>query len=89
MKKVSDKRRRQLSEYTKIKKEYLKLRPYCECGTRGCSRVADQIHHKRGRENERLLDKKYFLAVCGNCHRWIEDHPEWARAHGFSLERNN
>jgi hypothetical protein len=46
-----------------------------------------QIHHKKGRIGHLLWNTKYFLAVCPNCHRYIEDHPEQARSNGWSLSR--
>jgi len=52
-----------------------------------CGAPADQIHHKKGREGNLLLEEKYWLAVNFKCHRHIEDHPYWAKQEGYSLQR--
>lgn len=48
---------------------------------------AIEVHHKRGRVGTLLTDKRYFLAVCTICHRYLEDHPEFAVSNGWSLSR--
>jgi hypothetical protein len=49
--------------------------------------VADQIHHKASRIGVKLSDSSDFLAVCGVCHRFIEDNPTEALKMGFSKKR--
>ena len=44
------------------------------------------MHHKRGR-NKYYLDVNTFLAVCDECHKYIENHPEEAYQKGFSESR--
>lgn len=52
-----------------------------------CRGVASEVHHKKGRIGKNFLDTKTWLAVCRNCHQWIEEHPEDAKKRGFSENR--
>ncbi len=49
--------------------------------------LADTIHHMRGRIGSLLLDKRYWLPVCHECHRKIEDNRAWAIKRGYLLDR--
>jgi hypothetical protein len=80
---VSKKRRRQLSDYSRIRKEFLILNKICAL----CKREsATDIHHVAGRWRERLNDTKKWQPLCRGCHDYIHRNPEWAYAHGW-LER--
>ena len=48
---------------------------------------ATDIHHKKGRENDLLVDTRYFMAICRLCHARIDTDPEWARSNGYTLRR--
>ena len=48
---------------------------------------ATEIHHKKGRVGDLLLDTRFFLAVSREGHRKIEENPAWAKENGFSLDR--
>jgi len=76
-----------LREYKKVREKYLDKHPSCEAKIDGCHLEANQIHHKKGRIGNLLVDDNYFLAVCGNCHHWIENNPKEAKELGFSLNR--
>lgn len=81
IKPISDKRAKEMGEYQKVKDKYLEEHPICECcGTQ----KSDQIHHKAGRHNKRLIDFTKFLATCDPCHKEIEANPEWAISNGYS-----
>lgn len=82
---VSPKRAEANLEYSGLRNEYLAAHPICECCGESPS---TEIHHKRGRENERLTEAQYFLAVCRTCHRLITEDSEWAIREGYSLPRN-
>ncbi len=70
-------------EYKVIRLWYLEYNPKCErCGTKG-----SQIHHKRGRVGKLLIDREYFMTVCFQCHRYIEDNPVKAKENGWSISR--
>lgn len=42
-----------------------------------------EVHHTNGRENDRLLDRTYWLAVSREGHQWIHANPELAREQGW------
>ena len=65
---------------------YLKEHPMCEAHLTKCSEYSTQVHHKAGR-GEYLLDQSTWLAVCFECHVYIEQQPKVAKALGFSVER--
>jgi hypothetical protein len=87
IRKVSKKRAQQNRQYAKVRLEYLETHPVCEANLQECLKVADEIHHRKGRTNDLLCNPEYFLAVCWNCHVWIELHPKEAKELGFSLSR--
>jgi hypothetical protein len=41
----------------------------------------------KGRSGELLMDSRFFVAVCRNCHEWIENHPVEAKELGYSISR--
>lgn len=84
--KVSEKRAGELVEYAKLRKEYLQLYPVCEVDE--CNLKSVEIHHQRGRENDRLLDTAYFLAVCHKHHVDIHDDTVDAKEKGYSVTRS-
>lgn len=73
-------------EYLKRRAKYLQEHPVCQCGAIGCTGVATEIHHRKGR-GIWLLVVKFFLAVCRHCHDKIEAEPAWAKENGYSLDR--
>ncbi len=78
----SKKRVKDEKEYSRLRKEFLADHFFCQ--VRGCFHPATQIHHK-GRRGKHLNNTKLFLAVCGACHRQIEDHSDWAKKMGYTL----
>lgn len=46
----------------------------------------NENHHKRGRRGFLLLDKRHWMAVSKQGHRWIHSHPAEARKHGWICE---
>lgn len=84
IKKVSDKRKDQNSEYSRIAYGYLKDNPKCAC----CGDPSEEVHHKKGRTNDLLLECRYWLPVCRPCHTLITEDSAWAIREGYSLPRN-
>lgn len=91
---VSERGKVKAQAYKNARKEYLELHECCEVKLPGCSiptiefdSKGLQIHHKKGRIGDLLTDKNYFLAVCHNCHVYLEQNPLFARLHGYSLSR--
>lgn len=86
--KVSDKRKEQNALYLKMLAKWLPGKRCEVCRDNGIKRDAQQCHHKKGRENDLLLEQKYWLPVCSECHRFITDNSAWAIQEGYSLPRN-
>jgi len=81
IKKVSSKRKTEIGIYTKVRAEYLNKHKLCE----RCGNSATEIHHKNGRENDKLNDNINFMATCRSCHTWIHLNPEEARQNNFLI----
>lgn len=47
----------------------------------------NQVHHKKGRIGDLLLDQRYWLSVSSEGHDKIEMNPIWAKEMGYSLNR--
>jgi hypothetical protein len=86
IKQISNKQAAMLQEYAQVRKAFLAEHLYCEANLTGCLTVASQVHHKQGR-GANLSNADTFLAVCGVCHRYIEDNPAEAVKNGFSKSR--
>jgi len=80
---VSQKRLGELAEYRKLKKEFMALPENKICPVTGLP--ATEIHHMNGRENDRLNDTEFFLAVSRKGHEWIHANPNSARAKGWLI----
>lgn len=50
-------------------------------------RRTDDVHHKYGRAGRLLLDERYWIAVCRQCHNWIGKFPAFARELGLIAEK--
>ena len=90
LKKVSDKRKKELALYSKRKKEYFKDLaekqgrdfPLCEiCG----KEEATDWHHvlPLGRGGKLNQPEELMLATGFRCHRWIHDNPREAKENGW------
>lgn len=75
--------------YTVLREQFMKNHPHCQARIPGCSIVATDIHHKKGRVGTLFLDDSEFLAVCRMCHAWIETHPAEAKLLDFSKSRES
>lgn len=87
IKRRSEKRAKQEREYIKENKIYLEEHPYCEAKVQCHGMLSSQVHHKKGRIGDLLLNKEFWLPVCGQCHDWIENNPLEAKEKGLSLSR--
>ena len=84
----SDKRIIQDKQYSKLRKKLIEEHPLCQANIKDvCSGAATQCHHKKGRVGKLYINPEFFLAVCHQCHLYIEMNPEWAKEQGFSLNR--
>ena len=82
LKPVSKKRAERLKTYSELRKEFLKGKV---CPVTG--KQATEVHHMNHRENDRLNDVKYWLAVSREGHEWIHAHPKEAREAGWLLPK--
>lgn len=83
LKKRSKKRNKQEAEYFKLRLLFLDKHNFCQARLPQCALKATDIHHKKGRVNEDLIDDTEWMAVCRSCHHWIETHPVEATELGF------
>jgi hypothetical protein len=86
IKPVSSKQAKALTEYAKVRKQFLADHLYCQANLTGCTTVVQDVHHTTGR-GANLSNVNTFLAVCRTCHRFIEDNPAEALKMGFSKKR--
>ena len=82
----SPKQKRIDAAYSIMRKSYLDTHGMCNAHLGGCTTHATDIHHKEGR-GEKTLDSTTWIAVCRNCHIWIETHPKEAKELGLSGQR--
>lgn len=88
--KVSDKRQVDLNQYALLKKKFM-LNRWCAYHGKNC--IPTDLHHAKGRVgvNENglpmLLDVRYFIPLCREAHRLIEENPLFAKEHGYSESR--
>lgn len=86
----SQKRSKEERLYTAKRIIFLSEKPMCEACIPGiCTHNSTDVHHKKGRIGELLLNILYWLSVCRACHDWIETHPKEAVELGFSIKRIN
>jgi hypothetical protein len=84
---VSAKRRVEMDEYSKKRTAFLIVKPQCEAKLVDCTIKSTDVHHKTGRVGDNYLKISSWLAVCRNCHSWIENNPIEAKELGYSESR--
>ena len=85
---ISKKMKVTMDEYSKKRTAFLALYPMCQAKVHACSVTATDVHHMAGRgENHNNVNT--WIAVCRNCHSWIETNPDAAKELGFSQSRLN
>ncbi len=45
------------------------------------------VHHKKGRVGSLYLDETHWVALSREGHKFVEEHPEWSKENGYSLNR--
>ena len=80
---VSKKRAKQLRAYSKIRREFLDSKMCDACGVR----PATEVHHRKGRIGNDLLDEDFFMAICRACHTQIHLNPAWAHAKDYLVRQ--
>ena len=87
VKKVSDKRKKDMSVYDKRRLAFLSLHKFCQANLPQCTKLATEVHHKRGRVGDDYLNISTWLAACNSCHHWITEHSKEAIEMGLSMSR--
>jgi hypothetical protein len=85
IKPFSEKRAEENILYHEERLVFLKANPTCEFPD--CKSQATDVHHKQGRIGERLRDFTKCSALCRKHHRFITDHPDWAKENGFEISK--
>lgn len=85
--KVAKRRAKQNGTYERLKKQFLKENPVCMF--EGCEAPTQVLHHAAGRIEELLYDQRYFRNLCHVHHDFVENNPEYAKEHNYSVERTN
>lgn len=84
----SQKRSKEERLYAAKRIIFIQEHPMCEAHISGiCTEYATEVHHKKGRIGEDLLDETHWLALCHMCHDYIENNREFAMEKGFSIKR--
>jgi hypothetical protein len=77
---ISAKRRREMKEYAKLRKTFLKDNPQCAVFA---NQKSTDVHHLRGRAGKLYLCPDYWLPVCRAAHHKINENPQWARDNNY------
>lgn len=85
--KVSANQIERLAKYRKVRDQFMNENKNCQARLENCTIKATDIHHSKGKIGDLLTDKRYFKALCRNCHSYLEVHPNEAKEKGFSLSR--
>jgi len=83
--KVSKKRKIEQLQYSVLRTEFLSKKENQICPI--TKKQTTDIHHKKGRIGDLLLDTKYWVALSREGHKYVEDNPIWAKENGYSLSR--
>ena len=94
---VSEKRKEDVELYSFLAKKFKEENKKCMvCKTKDTV----DLHHVRGKIGyhdewarwvgvHALLDIRYWITVCRDCHNEVEQNPEWAYENGYSIKRTN
>lgn len=85
IKKVSDKKALQDIIYKSERIKFLMLPENKICPI--TKQPTTDVHHKKGRLGDLYLDKRFWVALSREGHKYVEEHPEWAIKNGYSLKR--
>ena len=89
IKQVSESYQGILDEYRPKRKAFLENRPMCELKLKGCTRVAECIHHVKGKVSKALyLDETFWMASCIMCNGTVETIGQLAYELGLKIRHN-
>ena len=81
--KMSAKRKVESRIYSKKRRAFLEMHPYCETRVTCAGNPAIDVHHVYGRTGKNYLDDTTWLSSCRPCHNWIHNNPGKARERGL------
>ncbi|KGE14587.1 hypothetical protein DI53_1616 [Sphingobacterium deserti] len=84
---LSKKRAAQNVLYLKKRRIFMEQNNTCKARLSGCTYWSTDVHHPQGRMGGLLTDESKFIALCRNCHNFIEENPNFAKENGFSISR--
>lgn len=70
--KQSEKMKGALKEYSDKRREHLRRHPNCQIVLIGCTKLATEVHHVKGR-GIHLNDEESFKSACRFCHKFLHD----------------
>lgn len=83
----SKKRQKANREYAEKSRPVWKGKP-CAIKAKGCTGLAQGIHHIEGKSSiELLLDESKWMVCCHHCNQFVESNDAWAREKGFKISR--
>lgn len=65
-----------MAKYAIEARKYKKEHAEYELKLAGCTKKTEDIHHDRGKEGKRLLDKKHWKAACRKCHQKVTENSK-------------
>lgn len=85
IKPISDKRKIENLKYTAQRIIFLGKKENQVCPI--TKKPTTDVHHKKGRTGSLYLDERYWVALSREGHKFVEEHPEWSKENGYSLNR--
>ena len=89
IKKKSEKRKNDEKLYKELRINFLNENSYCKAKLPGCTGMATECHHSKGRIGKNYLDVDTFVALCHSCHVWVTENSKEAIELGLSQSRLN
>jgi ribosomal protein L32 len=80
--KVSEKKKKEDRAYYALRDVFLKNHPQCKLNLQGCFLRSTDVHHVH-RRGQNYLNVKTWMALCRNCHEYVERHPKESRERGW------
>jgi hypothetical protein len=80
----SPRRAEQMALYVPLAKAFLEQNQWCWFP--GCTRRSSEVHHRRGRSGERLLDQRWWAASCHAHNELAETNTGYALSVGWLIE---
>lgn len=88
--KVSEKRIVLDKIYLKLRAKFLLENDCCVAKLPGCTHCTPSyltIQHLKGRVGDLYLATEFWITLCLNCHRWVNEHSKEAEALHLALPR--